>query len=92
MPGSSQDFKRTVQVQGGEVADEITRPTKAGKAAETLVRGAMAACAIIDDVCQAAKEEDDDDFVFPDETESDSATPRAHSRLAAIALLLGLLR
>ena len=39
-----------------------------------------------------AKEEDDDDFVFPDETESDSATPRAHSRLAAIALLLGLLR
>ena len=36
-----------------------------------------------------AKEEDDDDFVFPDETESDSATPRAHSRLAAIALLLG---
>ena len=38
-----------------------------------------------------AKEEDDDDFVFPDEAESDSATPRAHSRLAAIALLLGLL-
>ena len=46
-------------VQGSEVVDEITRPTKAGKAAKTLVRGAMAACAIIDDVCQTAKEEDD---------------------------------
>ena len=47
------------QVQGGEVADEITRPTQVGAAAKTLVRGAMAACAIIDDVCQAAKDEDD---------------------------------